>query len=83
MKSESEKAKRRLATIHARYGENYYRELGKRFAQEKLEADPAYYARIGEQGGLIGGNVTFARHGHEHFVGLGQKSVQKRKEASR
>lgn len=71
---------RRLETIRARYGATYYRDLGKRFAKEKLEADPAYYARLGEKGGAIGGNVTAARYGHEHFVGIGQKSAQKRRE---
>lgn len=80
MKPGSEAVKRRLETMRARYGETYYRDLGKRFAKEKLEADPDYYARLGEKGGAIGGNVTAARYGHEHFVGIGQKSAQKRRE---
>lgn len=79
MKPESDAVKRRLETIRTRYGETYFRDLGKHFAKEKLEADPDYYARMGERGGMVGGNATLARYGIDHFVGIGQKSAQKRK----
>lgn len=80
MQAGSEAVKRRLETMRARYGETYYRDLGKRFAEEKLQSDPEYYVKLGELGGPIGGNVTRERYGHEHYVAIGQKSAQKRRE---
>lgn len=72
----SDGARRRVEKLKERYGENCFLD----WASARKERDPECYVKLGEKGGPIGGSATLAKYGHEHYVEIGNKSAQKRKE---
>lgn len=68
----SDGARRRIEKLKERYGENCFLD----WASAQKERDPEHYVKLGEKGGP----TTLAKYGREHYVEIGNKSAQKRKE---
>jgi len=70
-------AKRGGEAVKAKYGTEFYAEIGKKGGTAAKEAHgPEHYSELGKKGGA----VTNERHGHDHYVRIGTKGGNARKQ---